>query len=1369
MEQSFLQALMSLSPQGVSSTPLYDFDLTGPSLPEGALLERNSGSAFFFDSDGALQEETENDTPAFNHVYSGGVWQERGVLNRGAVQGMLRHSGKNDHVTVDFAGSGLTADLSEVTIDGLPVLRLHIHGTASSGGTRRVFLEEIEQIVDVQRGDVVTMVAHIARQAGTMTGVSSLGMQMREYWTHPIDGPQIELANSDPIVPPAGAPQQSSPVKLSYRVIRSASGTFQYLYPALFFVPVNGAAIDITLDFHIQVLKGSFPGDVPFITEGVAPLARALEELRVEIPEGTYDVLVDGATTSVWRNSVSVTSRYTIAPLDGGDSIKRVRFFTPKALGVPNRRELAPDALPAATTHLICTEDNVTVDGFGGISEINLGSGKRVYQTDPTKRPTLVNADGALYMNFQVGEYFLCEGFATSNTMSIAVVFRAPDVEVPPTENGPRGSIPCCILGQENAVNRFQLSHGGPLTEFGDYAFAPWASYNRGVDNANTLAIGPAIENFDEFVVAIYARRYGYDAWNLNGVEGLSGYTEFVKLNSGDAQVIGRRFPDGSPGTPHYLVGDLLEVRIYNGTTLTEAQRRRLASELVYSWPPFTAAPPLGDMWSGATTDEGFGIFADVNCTSARLIVSENQDLSSPAYVSAPITPTLTAKSDTENFKSVLAYVTGLDPDKLYYYNVETDGEINDSKTQSVRTRPVAGVASEGKVIFGSCNNFIINQPSPSHVAIATQVSADPLIRDFLQMGDISYAGSVTDGEPGLRSMRQHFARSYLKQPAVRQVTRVVSHTHLFQDHDAGANEHNRGVFGESVDQIAKAEGITANAKQEYIETHPHYPFRNARGIAQTWDDGLMRFIGVDTISQAYFGRPHVLLPEEDRCIVGSTQPHVAYNQVQDIFDQLVQAAVDGVQRVFLVMPTAWYHSVVQSGFHHYAPIEKTLIEDYIRDFCEVPVTILTGDMHNCYADDGTHSDSSTGGGLQIQVLMSSPLRAGAYPTGEASFNGRSAIHLANNNAFGVLAWGLDGHWECKFYGAPYDGTLPTLLGTYGSDERLPEVNIQTAAPADPIVPGTIDIVLEKDWQGVCSVNWATSYGGHSGTATFLPNKSTVTITVPTPAAGASGTLTIASPSGCTIGGDDEISLTRILAETKAYLDAMAVQPDNARALLLDDFIGDLKTAGLWTQLDTLYLLASHDDQAGRLNLKNPGTFTLAKTSAPVFVADRGFTGDGVDDLLTATGYNPSTAGLNFSQDSAVVGLYIRTLSSVGTGFIIGTGAARLNPNAATPTAYAFRLNDGGASTTYTFGTGTGHFTIRRNSSANRQLFRNGSQVATGAIASTGNSTSLTLFGGTGTFNNPQLSLAYTGAGLSDADIAALDTRVQALKTAIGW
>ncbi len=108
-------------------------------------------------------------------------------------------------------------------------------------------------------------------------------------------------------------------------------------------------------------------------------------------------------------------------------------------------------------------------------------------------------------------------------------------------------------------------------------------------------------------------------------------------------------------------------------------------------------------------------------------------------------------------------------------------------------------------------------------------------------------------------------------------------------------------------------------------------------------------------------------------------------------------------------------------------------------------------------------------------------------------------------------------------------------------------------------------------------------------------------------------------------------------AETAALVARMAVPPASARRALIDAVIAGLKADGVWARLDWLCLLAAHDAQAARLNWRS-ATKALAAVNSPVFMADRGYQGDGAAAYL-GLGEWLIAAGNQFAQNDAAFGL----------------------------------------------------------------------------------------------------------------------------------
>ena len=129
-------------------------------------------------------------------------------------------------------------------------------------------------------------------------------------------------------------------------------------------------------------------------------------------------------------------------------------------------------------------------------------------------------------------------------------------------------------------------------------------------------------------------------------------------------------------------------------------------------------------------------------------------------------------------------------------------------------------------------------------------------------------------------------------------------------------------------------------------------------------------------------------------------------------------------------------------------------------------------------------------------------------------------------------------------------------------------------------------------------------------------------------------------------------------AETTALVSAMSVAPSSGRRTLINTVIAKLKayktTFGvtLWDQLDFLYMTAAHDEQAARVNWKNPAQVGTP-VGIPTFINDRGYTGS-KDVSYIDTGINISSGGLGMTVYHNHIGGFVRTLAS-SNGRIIGS------------------------------------------------------------------------------------------------------------------
>jgi hypothetical protein len=128
-------------------------------------------------------------------------------------------------------------------------------------------------------------------------------------------------------------------------------------------------------------------------------------------------------------------------------------------------------------------------------------------------------------------------------------------------------------------------------------------------------------------------------------------------------------------------------------------------------------------------------------------------------------------------------------------------------------------------------------------------------------------------------------------------------------------------------------------------------------------------------------------------------------------------------------------------------------------------------------------------------------------------------------------------------------------------------------------------------------------------------------------------------------------------------------------------YINGLVSAGIWDKLDTRYLFATDVQANGLLNIVS-SSYAATANGSPTFTAGRGFTGvAGSTTVYIDSGFNPSTAGGRYTQNSAHMMCYSWNDDTADTG----TSSGLVTPGATTVSqillrytsnlAY-FRIND---------------------------------------------------------------------------------------------
>lgn len=243
-------------------------------------------------------------------------------------------------------------------------------------------------------------------------------------------------------------------------------------------------------------------------------------------------------------------------------------------------------------------------------------------------------------------------------------------------------------------------------------------------------------------------------------------------------------------------------------------------------------------------------------------------------------------------------------------------------------------------------------------------------------------------------------------------------------------------------------------------------------------------------------------------------------------------------------------------------------------------------------------------------------------------------------------------------------------------------------------------------------------------------------------------------------------------AEAKVLFAAMTVQPNGARKTLINKTIRRLKASGAWALMDVFYMMAAHDEQAGRLNWKAPGSFTLANIGGgSAFTVDRGFKGNGTSTAQDTT-YNPATApGAQFLQNSAHMGC-VPTENFQSDSRCVGHLRAAILPRSSSSVASCNGMSSSG-DTIQTGQTNSQQvYTWYRNNAADFRTFINGANQLNPVRVSSAVSNFSWIIGGRNdtvmNFSATQLGCFHAGGALTDQQVADLYTAIFGYMNPIG-
>lgn len=229
-----------------------------------------------------------------------------------------------------------------------------------------------------------------------------------------------------------------------------------------------------------------------------------------------------------------------------------------------------------------------------------------------------------------------------------------------------------------------------------------------------------------------------------------------------------------------------------------------------------------------------------------------------------------------------------------------------------------------------------------------------------------------------------------------------------------------------------------------------------------------------------------------------------------------------------------------------------------------------------------------------------------------------------------------------------------------------------------------------------------------------------------------------------------------------------------AREILVNNLITGLKSDGIWTKLDRLWILAAENEISALMDMV--ADITATKVSTPTFTIDKGYTGqdNAAPSVYLDSNYNPTINAINFLQDSAHISIWSLTDTATGLGgCTMGERGTNIFDTYLDGNIY-IRINDNVESGSQgPPGSRIGHWIANRSGASASQAYQNGSLFSS-PNATSGAPQNANFYilcndaSGAANGTPQQISVASIGGSLTSTDAANFHTRLGTYLTAVG-
>ena len=225
------------------------------------------------------------------------------------------------------------------------------------------------------------------------------------------------------------------------------------------------------------------------------------------------------------------------------------------------------------------------------------------------------------------------------------------------------------------------------------------------------------------------------------------------------------------------------------------------------------------------------------------------------------------------------------------------------------------------------------------------------------------------------------------------------------------------------------------------------------------------------------------------------------------------------------------------------------------------------------------------------------------------------------------------------------------------------------------------------------------------------------------------------------------------VTQASAFFARLATQPTGTRKALYNTLIKSLVEGGVFAKLDTLHIFAAVDAATALTNLVS-ASYGATAVNSPTFTADQGYTIANTKYLNS--NFNPSTAGGNWTQNSASAFLWSLTDVAASTKPILGTAGGSGNRVYIYPRytgdVYLSALNDDSSSSDAVVASNNAYGLSRTGSTA-FNVFINGALDLSPAASSNAPVNADILIGNDGgVMWDGKVSVTAFGGGLTDAE-----------------